>query len=305
MQDFLCEKGLFCECFVKVHKKCVAGSFLLVEKCPQPRNSGIFYRGKAILIKQYLLSSGDRMKADFYDEIRRLNKSCAGKADIALTREGFHTVFSLLQRESVAENDDRYIFALFSLRNFLRKAYLSPDRPKRQTRINVGAFINALTVSCSFLFGDSDKKAFAVSLPTDVSAETDDVLFSAAAAEIIGNSLLYSKRCHTLVSGGVSGDMLFISVESFGDFTAYDFCRETKNDGGLSFCLGVARLLKGTLLFECGSGSADFCRKVTLGVGANEIKHESEALFPAETKRLVCDFLDDGLSVPRIFMPPV
>ena len=236
------------------------------------------------------------MKADFYDEIRRLNKSCAGKTDIALTREGFHTVFSLLQRESVAENDDRYIFALFSLRNFLRKAYLSPDRPKRQTRINVGAFINALTVSCSFLFGDSDKKAFAVSLPTDVSAETDDVLFSAAAAELIGNSLLYSKRCHTLVSGGVSGDMLFISVESFGDFTAYDFCRETKNDGGLSFCLGVARLLK---------GSADFCRKVTLGVGANEIKHESEALFPAETKRLVCDFLDDGLSVPRIFMPPI
>ena len=118
MQDFLCEKGLFCECFVKVHKKCVARSFLLVEKCPQPRNSGIFFRGKAILIKQYLLSSGDRMKADFYDEIRRLNKSCAGKADIALTREGFHTVFSLLQRESVAENDDRYIFALFSLRNF-------------------------------------------------------------------------------------------------------------------------------------------------------------------------------------------
>lgn len=150
MQDFLCEKGLFCECFVKVHKKCVAGSLLLVEKCPRPRNSGIFFRGKAILIKQYLLSSGDRMKADFYDEIRRLNKSCAGKADIALTREGFHTVFSLLQRESVAENDDRYIFALFSLRNFLRKAYLSPDRPKRQTRINVGAFINALTVSCSF-----------------------------------------------------------------------------------------------------------------------------------------------------------
>ena len=99
--------------------------------------------------------------------------------------------------------------------------------------------------------------------------------------------------------------MLFISVESFGDFTAYDFCRETKNDGGLSFCLGVARLLKGTLLFECGSGSADFCRKVTLGVGVNEIKHESEALFPAETKRLVCDFLDDGLSVPRIFMPPI
>lgn len=99
--------------------------------------------------------------------------------------------------------------------------------------------------------------------------------------------------------------MLFISVESFGDFTAYDFCRETKNDGGLSFCLGVARLLKGTLLFECGSGSADFCRKVTLGVGANEIKHESEALFPAETKRLVCDFLGDGLSVPRIFMPPI
>ncbi len=93
----------------------------------------------------------------------------------------------------------------------MRKAYLSPDRPKRRTRINVGAFINALTVSCSFLFGDSDKKAFAVSLPTDVSAETDDVLFSAAAAEIIGNSLLYSKRCHTLVSGGVSGDMLFIS----------------------------------------------------------------------------------------------
>lgn len=168
MQDFLCEKGLFCECFVKLHKKCVAGSFLLVEKCPRPRNSGIFFRGKAILIKQYLLSSGDRMKADFYDEIRRLNKSCAGKADIALTREGFHTVFSLLQRESVAENDDRYIFALFSLRNFLRKAYLSPDRPKRRTRINVGAFINALTVSCSFLFGDSDKKAFAVSLPTDV-----------------------------------------------------------------------------------------------------------------------------------------
>lgn len=155
------------------------------------------------------------------------------------------------------------------------------------------------------MFGDSDKKAFAVSLPTDVSAETDDVLFSAAAAEIIGNSLLYSKRCHTLVSGGVSGDMLFISVESFGDFTAYDFCRETKNDGGLSFCLEVANLLKGTLLFECGSGSADFCRKVTLGVGANEIKHESEALFPAETKRLVCDFLDDGLSVPRIFMPPI
>ena len=99
--------------------------------------------------------------------------------------------------------------------------------------------------------------------------------------------------------------MLFISVESFGDFTAYDFCRETKNDGGLSFCLGVARLLKGTLLFECGSGSADFCRKVTLGVGANGIKRESEALFPAETKRLVCDFLDDGLSVPRIFMPPI
>ena len=113
MQDFLCEKGLFCECFVKLHKKCVAGSFLLVEKCPRPRNSGIFFRGKAILIKQYLLSSGDRMKADFYDEIRRLNKSCAGKADIALTREGFHTVFSLLQRESVAENDDRYISRFF------------------------------------------------------------------------------------------------------------------------------------------------------------------------------------------------
>jgi len=95
MQDFLCEKGLFCECFVKVHKKYVAGSFLLVEKCPQTRNSGIFFRGKAILIKQYLLSSGDRMKADFYDEIRRLNKSCAGKADIALTREGFHTINSI------------------------------------------------------------------------------------------------------------------------------------------------------------------------------------------------------------------
>lgn len=151
------------------------------------------------------------------------------------------------------------------------------------------------------MFGDSDKKAFAVSLPTDVSAETDDVLFSAAAAEIIGNSLLYSKRCHTLVSGGVSGDMLFISVESFGDFTAYDFCRETKNDGGLSFCLGVARLLKGTLLFECGSGSADFCRKVTLGVGANEIKRESEALFPAETKRLVCDFWTTGFPC-RVFL---
>ena len=102
--------------------------------------------------------------------------------------------------------------------------------------------------------------------------------------------------------------MLFISVESFGDFTAYDFCRETKNDGGLSFCLGVARLLKGTLLFECGSGSADFCRKVTLGVGANEIKHESEALFPDQqviSQKGVCDFLGDGLSVPRIFMPPI
>lgn len=119
---------------------------------------GYIFRGKAILIKQYLLSSGDRMKADFYDEIRRLNKSCAGKADIALTREGFHTVFSLLQRESVAENDDRYIFALFSLRNFLRKAYLSPDRPKRRTRINVGAFINALTVSCSFCSATAIKR---------------------------------------------------------------------------------------------------------------------------------------------------
>lgn len=94
--------------------------------------------------------------------------------------------------------------------------------------------------------------------------------------------------------------MLFISVESFGDFTAYDFCRETKNDGGLSFCLGVARLLKGTLLFECGSGSADFCRKVTLGVGANGIKRESEALFPAETKRLVCDFWTTGFPC-RVF----
>ena len=99
------------------------------------------------------------------------------------------------------------------------------------------------------MFGDSDKKAFAVSLPTDVSAETDDVLFSAAAAEIIGNSLLYSKRCHTLVSGGVSGDMLFISVESFGDFTAYDFCRETKNDGGLSFLSRSRKAPKGHTAF--------------------------------------------------------
>ena len=42
MQAFLCAKGLFCECFVKVHKKYVARRFLLVEKCPRPRNSGIF-----------------------------------------------------------------------------------------------------------------------------------------------------------------------------------------------------------------------------------------------------------------------
>ena len=41
----------------KLFEEYVARSFLLVEKCPRPRNSGIFFRGKAILIKQYLLLS--------------------------------------------------------------------------------------------------------------------------------------------------------------------------------------------------------------------------------------------------------
>ncbi|MCI5796492.1 MAG: hypothetical protein MR019_06480 [Ruminococcus sp.] len=245
------------------------------------------------------------MKTDFYSEVKRINESFSGNADFFLAREEFHTLFARLQEESIVKNDDRYIFALFSLRNFLRKAYLSPDRPKRQTRINIGAFINALTVSCSFLFGSDGKKAFAVSLPTDISAETDDVLFSAAATEIIGNSLLYSKRSHTLVSGGISGDMLFISAESFGDFSAYDFCRETNKGRGLSFCLGAARALHGTLLLGCGSGTAKNYQKLTLGASVKNIKRENPDLFLAETKRLVSEFLDDNLSVPHIFMPPV